>query len=213
MLGIRIELMLRQSVLTQSLQQGFESRSRWLLQIMGVTFILVFLFLDTSCLGFPAKDVQVITDRQYFAVVRDCFREAKSSIRMMMYEASYYKKYQDSPSNILIRELIAAKKRGLEVKVILERREEKEKEAQKNRGTGALLAQGGVEVAYDPLSVVTHTKLLLIDGKISVVGSTNWTYSALEKNHEAAGLIRSPEVASNLQNYFRDVWKTCSKGK
>ena len=184
-----------------------------MLRKFGLVFVLVFLFLDASCLGFPAKDVQVITDRQYFAVVRDCFREAKSSIRMMMYQASYYKTYKDSPSNILIRELIAAKKRGLEVKVILERREEKEKEDQKNIGTGALLAQGGVDVVYDPLSVLTHTKLLLIDGKISVVGSTNWTYSALEKNHEAAVLIRSPEVAGNLQNYFQDVWKTCSKGK
>ena len=191
MLGIRIELMLRKSVL----------------------IVLIFLFLDASCLGFPAKDVQVITDRQYFAVVRSCIREAKSSIRMMMYQASYYKTYKDSPSNVLIRELIAAKKRGLEVKVILERREEKEKEAQKNTGTGALLAQGGVEVVYDPLNLVTHTKLLLIDGRISVVGSTNWTYSALEKNHEAAVLIRSPEVANNLQNYFQDVWKTCSKVK
>jgi len=176
-------------------------------------FMLVFLLLDTFCLGFPAKDVQVITDRQYFAVVRDCFREAKSSIRMMMYEASYYKTYQDSPSNILIRELIAAKKRGLEVKVILERREQKEKETQKNSETATLLAKGGVEVVYDPLNVVTHTKLLLIDGKIGVVGSTNWTYSALERNHEAAVVIRSPEVANNLESYFQSVWKTCSKGK
>ena len=175
--------------------------------------ILVFLFLKTSSLGFPARDVQVITDRQYFAVVRDCFQKAKSSIRMMMFEASYYKSHQDSPSNILIRELIAAKRRGVEVKVILDRREKKERNTLKNLETGALLAKGGVEVVYDPLKVVTHTKLLLIDGEISVVGSTNWTYSALEKNHEVAVLIRSPEVANNLQDYFQDVWKTCSKDK
>ncbi|MBW2554023.1 MAG: hypothetical protein JRE20_07830, partial [Deltaproteobacteria bacterium] len=85
-------------------------------------FILFFLFLHTCSLGFPAKDVQVITDRQYFEVVRRCFQEARSSIKMMMFEASYYKKYPDSPSNLLIRELIAAKKRGLDVKVILEQR-------------------------------------------------------------------------------------------
>lgn len=175
-------------------------------------FILVFLFLDTYCLGFPAKDVQVITDRQYFDVVCDRIRGAKSSIKMMMFEASYYKTYQDSPSNILIRELIAAKKRGVEVKVILERREGKERATLRNIRTGALLTQGGVEVVYDPLDITTHTKLLIIDGEMSIVGSTNWTYNALKKNHEVSVLIQSPEVAKNLQNYFQKVWKTCSKG-
>ena len=55
-----------------------------------------------------------------------------------------------------------------------------------------------MEVVYDPVTVTTHTKLLIIDGEISVVGSTNWTYSALEKNHEVSVLIRSPEVAREI---------------
>jgi cardiolipin synthase len=175
-------------------------------------FILLFLFLDNYSLGFPAKDVQVVTDRQYFGVVRNCFREAKSSIKVMMFEASYYGKYPDSPSNLLIKELVAAKKRGLDVRVILEQREGRERATLRNIETGALLTKGGVEVMYDPLSITTHTKLLIIDGKISVVGSTNWTYNALDKNHEVSVLIRSPEVANDLQDYFQNVWKTC-RGK
>jgi len=176
-------------------------------------FILCFLFLDTYGWGFPAKDVQVVTDKQYFGVVRNCIREAQSSIKMMMFEASYYEKYPDSPSNLLIRELIAAKKRGVEVKVILERREGKERATLRNMKTGSLLARAGLEVVYDPLDITTHTKLLVIDGRISIVGSTNWTYNALEKNHEVSVLIHSSEVANNLQNYFQSVWKTCHKGK
>jgi len=176
-------------------------------------FILCFLLLDTSSLGFPAKDVQVITDKQYFGVVRDCFREAKSSIKMMMFEASYYEKHLDSSSNLLIRELVAAKKRGVDVKVILERREEKERATLRNMKTGSLMAKAGVAVMYDPLNITTHAKLIIIDDGISIVGSTNWTYNALEKNHEVSVLIHSSEVANNLQNYFQSVWKTCSKGK
>ena len=66
-----------------------------------------------------------------------------------------------------------------------------------------------MKVRYDPVGVTTHTKLLIIDGEIGIVGSTNWTYSALEKNHEVSVLIRSPEVARNLYHYFQRVWKTC----
>ena len=175
--------------------------------------LLCLLFLYNSSLGFPAKDVQVITDREYFGVVRDSIQKAQSSINVMMFEASYYEKHKDSPSNVLIRELIAAKKRGVGVKVILERREGKERTTSRNLNTGILLAKGGVEVVYDPLTVTTHTKLLIIDGTISIVGSTNWTYNALEKNHEVAVLIHSPEVANSLQNYFHTVWETCSKDK
>ena len=176
-------------------------------------FMLVFLFFTTRALGFPARDVQVITDRKYFAVVRDTIQKAQSSVKVMMFEASYYEKYKDSPSNVLIRELIAAQKRGVGVKVILERREGKERATSRNLNTGNLLAKGGVEVVYDPLTITTHTKLLIIDGTISIVGSTNWTYNALDKNHEVSVLIQSPEVAGDLQGYFQRVWKSCSKGK
>ena len=175
--------------------------------------LLCFLFLCNSLLGFPAKDVQVITDRQYFGVVRNSIQKARSSIKVMMFEASYYEKHKNSPSNVLIRELIAAKKRGVGVTVILERREGKERATLRNVNTGNVLAQGGVEVVYDPLAITTHTKLLIIDGALSIVGSTNWTYNALDKNHEVSVLVQSPEVASNLQDYFQRVWKSCGKGK
>lgn len=171
--------------------------------------ISLFLLLPAYTMGLPARDVQVIPDREYFAVVQTCFGEARSSIAMMMFEAAYYGRYPNSPTNLLIRELIAARRRGVEVKVILEKRKEPDRTQKNNMKTGRMLSEAGVKVAYDPVAVTTHTKLLIIDGEISIVGSTNWTHSALEKNHEVSVIIRSPEVAKDLQNYFQSVWKTC----
>ena len=175
----------------------------------AAVLISIFLLLPAYTMGLPAKDVQVIPDREYFAVVQTCFREARSSIAVMMFEAAYYDGYSKSPTNLLIRELIVARKRGVEVKVILEKRKERDRTQKNNMKTGRMLSEAGVQVAYDPVAVTTHTKLLIIDGEISIVGSTNWTYSALEKNHEVAVFIRSPEVAKDLQDYFQQVWKTC----
>jgi cardiolipin synthase len=173
----------------------------------------LFLLLDAYCLGLPAHDVQVLTDRDYFQTVRRCFKEAQSSIKVMMFEASYYEKYPNSPTNVLIRELVAAHKRGVAVKVILERRDEQQRASVNNEKTGTMLSREGVEVVYDPATVTTHTKMLIVDGTISVVGSTNWTYSALEKNHEVSVLVRSSEVAQRLQDYFHTIWKTCAHHK
>jgi cardiolipin synthase len=175
--------------------------------VLVITLLVLLLHADSF--GLPARDVQVITDREYFEVVQTCFKGAKSSIKVMMFEASYYEKYPNSPTNVLIRELVAAHKRGVAVKVILERRDEQQRASVNNEKTGTMLSREGVEVVYDPATVTTHTKMLIVDGTISVVGSTNWTYSALEKNHEVSVLIRSPEVARNLQDYFQRVWKTC----
>ena len=170
---------------------------------------LLVLLLHADSFGLPAGDVQVITDREYFDVVQTCFKEAQSSIKVMMFEANYYEKYPGSPTNVLIRELVAAHKRGVAVKVILERSRERERTQVSNEKTGSILSREGVDVVYDPATITTHTKLLIVDGKISVVGSTNWTYSALEKNHEVSVVIRSSEVAQRLQDYFQTIWKTC----
>ena len=64
-------------------------------------------------------------------------------------------------------------------------------------------------MVYDPPNVTTHSKLLIVDGQKSLVGSTNWTYSALTRNHEVSVIVSSPEVARSLEKYFLDVWNTC----
>jgi len=43
---------------------------------------------------------------------------------------------------------------------------------------------------------------VVIDQKIVIVGSTNWTQSALERNIETKFLIQSPELAQSSLNYF-----------
>lgn len=180
--------------------------------MLSMTGALVYLLLLVNLAAGPmaAQEVEVIVDRQYAQVVGEAFASARSSIRVMMFEAHYYEKHRNSPTNLLIRELIAAEQRGVDVKVILERREKADRVNVNNETTARILSRGGVEVAYDSPATTTHTKLLIIDGALSVVGSTNWTYSALEKNHEVSVLIRSAEVARTLQDYFQDVWKSCT---
>ena len=178
--------------------------------IAGALVYAFLLILNMSAGPMPVEGVEVVTDRQYAQVVCEAFGRARSSIRMMMFEARYYEHHRNSPTNALIEELIAARRRGLDVRVILERREENDRVNAGNLKTGAILSRGGVEVMYDPPTTTTHSKILIIDGETSVVGSTNWTYNALEKNHEVSVLIRSPQVARTLQDYFHDVWKSCS---
>lgn len=168
-------------------------------------FALLIAFPFQSAQALPAEDVQLVTDAQYFQVAKKMIQEAKSSIHVMMFEMGYYEKYSSSPSNLLIQELIEAKNRGVKVSVILEVREGKDRTSERNLQTGKLLASKGVEVIYDPLFKTTHAKWIVADEKLSLVGSTNWTYYALTNNHEVAILIRSKELAKALVNYFEQI--------
>ena len=173
-------------------------------------FLLSTLYLPLS-FGLPAEDVQLVTDVQYFEVAKKLIHEAKYSIQVMMFEMGYYDKYPNTPSNLLIKELMNATKRGVKVEVILEVKEGEDRTAKRNRHTGKVLSEGGVEVIYDPLSKTTHAKLMVVDGQLSLLGSTNWTYYALTSNNEASVLIRSQELARAIIDYFNRVKATGSK--
>ena len=120
--------------------------------ILSVLFIFLLstLYLPLS-FGLPAEDVQLVTDVQYFEVAKKLIQEAKYSIQVMMFEMGYYDKYPNTPSNLLIKELMNATKRGVKVEVILEVKEGEDRTAKRNRHTGKILSEGGVEVIYDPL--------------------------------------------------------------
>jgi phosphatidylserine/phosphatidylglycerophosphate/cardiolipin synthase-like enzyme len=171
------------------------------------------LFSTPHALCLPAEDVQLVTDAQYFQTAKKLIREAKHSIQVMMFEMGYYDRNPNTPSNLLIRELINARKRGVTVEVLLEVREGEDRTAKRNRHTGKILSEEGVEVIFDSLSKTTHAKCMVVDGKLTLLGSTNWTYYALTSNHEASVFIRSKELAKTLLEYFDRVKTTGSKSK
>ena len=173
-------------------------------------FLLLSILYLPQAVSLPAEDVQLVTNAQYFQTAQKIIRESKESIYVMMFEMGYYDDHPNTPSNLLIKELIEAKKRGVKVEVILDVREGEDRTTKRNRHTGKILSQGGVSVIYDPLSKTTHAKTMIVDGRLALVGSTNWTYYALTDNNEVSVLVRSKEVAQEMIDYFNRVKSTGS---
>jgi phosphatidylserine/phosphatidylglycerophosphate/cardiolipin synthase-like enzyme len=178
--------------------------------VKKINLVFLFLFLLSTLhvplsISSPVEELRLVTNEQYFQVARDLIKDAKHSLRVMMFEMTYYKNRASSPTNVLMQELISARKRGVKVEVILEMKEGEDRTTKNNRQSGKILSDGGVTVIYDSPSQTTHTKVLIADDQLVLLGSTNWTYSALTNNNEVSVLIRSKEIAKELIAYFNKV--------
>jgi phosphatidylserine/phosphatidylglycerophosphate/cardiolipin synthase-like enzyme len=56
-----------------------------------------------------------------------------------------------------------------------------------------------------------HNKLIVVDGKRVLVGSQNWSDSAVLKNREASLLIEFPTLAKYFAEIFEADWETGQK--
>jgi len=105
----------------------------------------------------------------------------------------------------LSKALIDAVKRGVEVEVIIE------KESAYWRGSEyERLLQAGVDVKLDGNPYTMHHKVAIIDGKIVITGSYNWTWSAERRNDENVLILMSKSLAKNYEKEFQRVWSMAS---
>ncbi|MBU4346249.1 MAG: hypothetical protein KKH29_02855 [Candidatus Omnitrophica bacterium] len=185
-----------------------------------ILIILVLAFTAGTRIFYSYADnayqatVEDLSANKYFPKVKDAFKDAKSSIFMVMYFTNFDPKGKKSPVNELVEELLNARNRGVKVKVILDQninfsawdggQGEWEKEV-KNDPLFVYLKKQGVEVYYDNLYTITHTKAIVIDEETVILGSANWTQSSLRRNNEASCLIKSEGMAKEILEDFSNI--------
>jgi len=157
-----------------------------------------------------ATNVKPIHNKSYFKEVHSLLLYAKKYIYIIMFEMRYYPNYPNSPPNRLVRDLINAAKRGVDVEVILEQSNDPdEMNTKANKEVGVILASGGIKVYLDSPYQTTHNKLIIVDGTYTIVGSTNWSYYGLNENNESSILIKSKKIANTFTKYFIRIKKIC----
>ena len=173
-----------------------------------ITILVSFLSLQIV-FALPAKDVEPIPNRLYYPAVHELLKQAEKSIHIVMFEMFYYRKYPESLGNQLVQDLIDAHKRGVNVEVILEQGSFRKISRRNRKEGGFMLSQADVKVYYDSLSTTTHNKLIIVDERYTIVGSTNWSYYGLEKNNEASVVIDSIPLAKFFLEEFNRIKSEC----
>ena len=153
--------------------------------------------------------IRVLLDTGYYYSLLNDIRRANNSIYVVMFIAKYDENEEDDPVNTILSELARAHKRGVSVKVILEYKYARgSKTLEINIPAYRFLKEHGIAVKLDNSPETLHAKVAVIDGKISYVGSQNWSESGLKYNREVSVRIVSEEVAKVLVEYFERLWSS-----
>lgn len=97
----------------------------------------------------------------------------------------------------IINELILAKKRGVNVKIILDA-----VGANNFKDRVSTLRNAGILVKVENFSGKNHEKTISVDGETLIAGSANFSYSGLLNNDENVVLLKNKQLSAFYNSYF-----------
>lgn len=97
--------------------------------------------------------------------------------------------------------LIAAKQRGADVRVIVEKQQAGSQYSQHDE-----LAAAGIPVRIDTNPNLMHDKFAVLDEDIVITGSMNWTGNGVRENNENVLVIHSDELNQQFATEFQKIW-------
>lgn len=97
--------------------------------------------------------------------------------------------------------LVKARERGVKVRLYLDKEQIDYKYSQSR-----FLVQKGIKTRISSNNYIMHNKFAIIDNRLLLTGSYNWTFSANNRNDENLMVIDDPEIIGIFQNQFINLW-------
>lgn len=104
-------------------------------------------------------------------------------------------------NRMIIDELIAAKARGVDVRVIYDA-----VGANNMKDLVTMMRSKGLKLKVEDWGGKNHEKNIVVDGKIFVTGSANFSNSGMYKNDENVLIFKSPVIAEFYRDYFLKLY-------
>lgn len=98
-------------------------------------------------------------------------------------------------------ELIKAKNRGVDVKIIIDALNASIRHSKHQE-----LRTGGILVKTENWAGKMHSKSMIIDDKYTIIGSMNFSYSGENKNDENFIVIENTNITKEYKNFFLKQW-------
>jgi len=157
-----------------------------------LTFLIIILYITISISTLAKTEVYFsLSDNPQKIIIKN-INQAEAFINIAMYV------FTDKE---IAFPLIDAQKRGVKVRVYLDK-----SQIESSYSVSRLLVQKGIKVRMSTNNYIMHNKFAIIDNRLLLTGSYNWTFSANNRNDENLMVIDDPEIIEIFQNQFVNLW-------
>lgn len=141
------------------------------------------------------KNTEALIGSEFVARVIELFCEAKRSIDVVVFDWRWYPAEPASDVSRFNQAIVSAAARGVKVRAIVN-----------NDDLADRLRAAKIEVHRPTTKRLIHVKLIVIDDKIAVLGSHNFTAYAFAQNMEASVVLDGEKYPPRLKEFFEALW-------
>jgi len=143
----------------------------------------------------PENKIITIIGKEFPDIVIPLIQQARKSIDIIVYDWRWYPDQIGSAIQRFNNAIINASKKHIHVRTISNQRK-----------TLRVLSKLNIKTKEAPKNRLLHTKLMIIDNKVAILGSHNYTMNAFTINLEISVIIINQEVIDRLKQYFDNLW-------
>lgn len=139
--------------------------------------------------------METIIGKEFSGKVIPLIKQAKDTIEIVVYSWWWYPDQTGSAIQKFNNALVDVANKGVNIKVMTN-----------EHPTIGVLSKNKIKARKLDTKRKVHAKLMIIDGKIAIVGSHNYTMGAFTTNYEISVIIQEEEIVKRLRQFFNNLW-------
>lgn len=147
-------------------------------------------------ISFKNMQSQTIIGSQFPKKVIPLVESAQKSIKIVVFDWRWYENDPGNSVQLFNQSVVRAVRRAVNVQAIVN-----------NDGVVSVLQQCGISAKKLTMKGLVHAKLMVIDDKIVILGSHNYTHNAFVVNQEISVILSDCENVADFNLFFDSLWQ------
>lgn len=153
-----------------------------------------------------ASSVGALFGYEYFLQLPGLLSAASASMEVCMFHIAFVTEHH--PTKKLLDALVEANRRGVTVRVLVDqdRKEDPYESTIINSPAKEYLERSGVACKFDTRERLLHSKYVIIDGSLLIIGSHNWSAGSYFQLDDFSLAVYSKALAGQQLERFNAIW-------
>jgi phosphatidylserine/phosphatidylglycerophosphate/cardiolipin synthase-like enzyme len=139
---------------------------------------------------------KVIVGSEFAASLIPVINSAKKSLEFIVFDWRWYPEDPGAACQQFNYAIVCAARRGVNIRAIVN-----------NDEIAKAFNRNGCNFKKCKSRKLLHCKLIIVDGQIGVIGSHNYTQSAMQMNLELSLMLDDDETIKRFSSFFENIWQ------